>query len=115
MKTIFYSFVKYCFHFSPLEDKIHIFAPPCNILYILYGVVTSGKILMLILNKVYVSSKTIHSRLYKMCYLYYFDVTTCDSINFYTGTGIYTWVNSNFCLLLKCLTQTQMNVSDFRA
>ena len=28
------SFVKYCF--SPLEDKIHIFAPPCNILYINY-------------------------------------------------------------------------------
>ena len=27
------SFVKYCFQL-PLENKIHIFAPPCNILYI---------------------------------------------------------------------------------
>ena len=27
------SFVKYCF---PLENKIHIFAPPCNILYLFF-------------------------------------------------------------------------------
>ena len=34
MKTIFYSFASLICKilFSPLEDKIHIFAPPCNIL-----------------------------------------------------------------------------------
>ena len=36
MKTIFYSFTSLIrkILFTPLEDKIHIFAPPCNILYI---------------------------------------------------------------------------------
>ena len=36
VKTIFYSFATLIrkILFSPLEDKIHIFAPPCNILYI---------------------------------------------------------------------------------
>ncbi len=33
VKTIFHSFASEIL-FSPLEDKIHIFAPPCNILYI---------------------------------------------------------------------------------
>ena len=37
VKTIFYSFATLIrkILFSPLEDKIHIFAPLCNILYIL--------------------------------------------------------------------------------
>ena len=37
VKTIFHSFAALIREilFSPLEDKIHIFAPPCNILYIL--------------------------------------------------------------------------------
>ncbi len=36
VKTIFNSFAALIGEilFSPLEDKIHIFAPPCNILYI---------------------------------------------------------------------------------
>ena len=36
VKTIFYSLAALVrkILFSPLEDKIHIFAPPCNILYI---------------------------------------------------------------------------------
>ena len=36
MKTIFYSFASLIrkILFSSLEDKIHIFAPPCNILYV---------------------------------------------------------------------------------
>jgi hypothetical protein len=29
--------------FSPLEDKSHIFAPPCNILYILYQKAADGE------------------------------------------------------------------------
>jgi hypothetical protein len=39
LKTIFYSLAALVrkILFSPLEDKSHIFAPPCNILYISRG------------------------------------------------------------------------------
>ena len=39
VKTIFYSLAAFVrkILFSPLENKIHIFAPPCNILYIITG------------------------------------------------------------------------------
>ena len=32
MKTIFYSKIL----FSPREDKVHIFKPPCNFIFIIY-------------------------------------------------------------------------------
>ena len=40
LKTIFYSLAALVrkILFSPLEDKSHIFAPPCNILYV-YNVI----------------------------------------------------------------------------
>jgi hypothetical protein len=43
LKTIFYSLAALVrkILFSPLEDKTHIFAPPCNILYILIDDMTS--------------------------------------------------------------------------
>ena len=47
VKTIFHSFAALIREtlFLPLEDKIHIFAPPCNILYISNNGSTLGSIL----------------------------------------------------------------------
>ena len=51
VKTIFYSFALLIrkILFSPLEDKIHIFVPPCNILYLFHDIISNKSIISVLL------------------------------------------------------------------
>ena len=92
-KNIYTAAWRYEFYFLvakiilPLENKIHIFAPPCNILYVLYCIVTQTFVTLPPKQK---NSDLFPKYLAVLWFLFFFDhsvMFTCSKVNVFTFGG----------------------------